>query len=95
MLGTLILGVAAGALTPHAEPKVKMALESILLDDVPAEPIEMRLFAFAVCLVGAAILSMIFAEPHAAPLAIGAAIGIFWPRLLAKWNASKNPDYDS
>ncbi|MBT8413122.1 MAG: hypothetical protein KJO30_02230 [Boseongicola sp.] len=95
MLGTLILGIAAGALAPHAEPKVKIALENILLDDVPAEPIEMRLFAFAVCLVLAAILSMIFAEPHAAPLAVGAAIGIFGPRLMAKWNASKNPDYDS
>lgn len=95
MLGTLILGIAAGALTPYAEPKVKTALENILLDDVPAEPIEMRLFAFAVCLVAAAILSMIFSEPHAAPLAIGAAIGIFGPRVLDKWNASKNPDYDS
>ena len=91
MLGTLILGIAAGALTPYAEPKVKTALENILLDDVPSEPIEMRLFAFAVCLVAAAILSMIFAEPHAAPLAIGAAIGIFGPRVLDKWKASKNP----
>jgi hypothetical protein len=55
----------------------------------------MRLFAFAVCLVAAAILSMIFSEPHAAPLAIGAAIGIFGPRIVDKWNASKNPDYDT
>ena len=95
MLGTLILGIVAGAAAPYAEPKVKTAIENILLDDVPASPIEMRMFAFAVCLVGAALLSMVFGEPHAAPLAIGAAIGIFGPRLVAKWKASRNPDYDS
>ena len=95
MLGTLILGIAAGALAPYAEPKVKTAIEGVLLDDVPATPIEMRMFAFAICLLGAAILAMAFAEPHAAPLALGAAIGIFWPRLQAKWKASRNPDYDS
>ena len=66
MLGTLILGIAAGWGTPYAEPKVKAALENVLLDDVPVEPMEMRLFSFAVCLLGAALLSMIFAEPHAA-----------------------------
>ena len=95
MLGTLILGIAAGWIAPYAESKVKSALQKVLLDDVPVEPIEMRLIAFAVCLVGAAVLSMAFAEPHAAPLAIGAAIGIFAPRLISKWNASKRPDYDS
>jgi len=95
MLGTLILGIAAGAMAPYAEPKVKSAIEKILPSDIPADPIEMRMYAFAVCLIGAAVLSMAFSEPHAAPLAIGAAVGIFGPRLMAKWNASKNPDYDS
>lgn len=95
MLGTLILGLAAGALAPYAEPKVKTALENILLDEIPATPIEMRMFAFAICLVAAAVLAMAFSEPHAAPLAVGAAIGIFGPRLQAKWKASRNPDYDS
>ena len=95
MLGTLILGIAAGWATPYAEPKVKTALESVLLDDVPVEPMEMRLFSFAVCLLGAALLSMIFAEPHAAPLALGAAAGIFGPRLIEKYKATRYPDYDS
>ena len=95
MLGRLILGIAAGWGAPYAEPKVKDALESVLLDDVPIEPTEMRMFTFAVCLVGAAIASMIFADPHAAPLAIGAAVGIFGPRLINKWKTSRNPDYDS
>lgn len=95
MLGTLILGIAAGWGTPYAEPKVKAALENVLLKNVAVDPMEMRLFAFAVCLMGAAILSMIFADPHAAPLALGAAVGIFGPRLIDKWKLSKQPDYDS
>ena len=50
MLGTLILGIAAGWIAPYAEPKVKSALEKVLLDDIPVEPIEMRLIAFeSVC----------------------------------------------
>lgn len=95
MLGTLILGIVAGVLAPYAEPKVASALEGVLLADAPATPAEMRLFSFTACLVGAAILSMAFSEPHAVPLAIGAAIGVFGPRLQAKWKASKSPDYDS
>ena len=95
MFGTLILGIAAGWATPYAEPKVRAALENVVFDDVPIEATEMRLFTFAVSLVCAAILQMIFAEPHAAPLAIGASAGIFGPRLIDKWKASRNPDYDS
>ena len=95
MFGTFLLGIAAGWGAPYAEPKVKAALENVLLDDVPVEPMEMRLFAFAVCLLGAALLSMIFATPHAAPLALGAAVGIFGPKAIDKWKASKAPDYDS
>lgn len=95
MFGTLILGAAAAWAAPYAEPRIKAALDGLLLDDTPVQPKEMALFSFAVCLVGAAVLSMIFAEPHAAPLAIGAAIGVFGPRLIEKWKGAKAPDYDS
>ncbi len=95
MLGTFILGIAAGWITPYAEPNVKSALENILFDGVPVEPVETRLFTFATCLLGAALLSMVFAEPHAGSLAFGAALGVFAPRLIDKWKASRNPDYDS
>lgn len=95
MLGTFILAFAAGWAAPFAEPKVKAALENVLLDDVPVGPVEMRLFSFAVCLLAAALLAMAFATPHAAPLALGAAAGIFGPSMIDKWKASKTPDYDS
>ncbi len=95
MFGTFILGIAAGWGAPYAEARIKAALENILLDDVPIDAAEMRALSFAVCLVGAAILAMIFATPHAAPLAIGAALGVFGPRLIDKWKSSKAPDYDS
>ena len=95
MLGTFILGVVAGAGAPYAEPKIKEFLDGVLLSDAPIQPGEMKLFSLAVCLVGAAILSMIFGDPHAVPLAIGAAVGVFGPRLIDKYKASKAPDYDS
>ena len=95
MFGTLILGIDAGWGAPFAEPKIKSALENVLLDDVPVDPLEMRLISFSVCLLAAALLSMVFAEPHAAPLALGAAIGVFGPRLIEKWKARNHPDYDS
>ncbi len=95
MLGTLILGIAAGWCTPFAEPRIKAALENVLLADVPINATEMRLLSFAVCLVGAAVLAMIFAHPHAAPLAIGGVLGVLGPKLVDKWKASKTPDYDS
>ena len=73
MLATLILAAAAGWLAPKAEETVKGAIESVLLAEAPITPVELRLMSFAVCLVGAAILSMIFGEPHALALAVGAA----------------------
>ena len=95
MLGTFILGIAAGWGAPYAEPRIKAALDGILLDETPVQPMEMRLFSFAICLVGAAVVSMILSEPHAAPLALGAALGVFGPRLVEKYRAAKTPDYDA
>ena len=95
MLATLILAAAAGWLAPRAEDTVKGAIESVLLTEAPITPVELRLVSFAVCLVGAAILSMIFGEPHALTLAIGALLGALAPRLPEKYRRSRNPDYDS
>lgn len=95
MLVTFILGLAAGWGAPYAEPRIKAALDGVLLDDVPVEPKEMALLSFAICLLGAAVLSMILGDPHAAPLALGACAGVFGPRLIEKWKAAKTPDYDS
>lgn len=95
MFGTFILGLAAGWGAPYAEPRIKSALDGILLQDAPVTPKEMSLLSFATCLLGAAILSMIVSEPHAAPLALGAVAGVFGPKLIEKWRASREPDYDS
>lgn len=95
MLGTFILGAAAGWGAPYAEAKIKGLLEGVLLDKSPVPAAEMRIISFAVCLVVAAVLSMLIAEPHAAALALGAAIGVFAPRFLDKSRADRTPDYDS
>jgi len=95
MLATFILGLLAGAGSPYAEPRIKQFLDGVLLSDTPMEPGELKLFSLASCLVGAAILSMIFGESHAVPLALGAAAGVFGPRLIEKYKASRAPDYDS
>lgn len=95
MFVTFILGIAAGWGAPYAEPRIKAALDGILLDDAPVEPVEMRLFSFAICLLGAAVLSMLIGVPHAAPLALGAALGVFGPRLLERYRSTRTPDYDA
>ncbi|MDJ1007228.1 MAG: hypothetical protein QNJ13_05325 [Paracoccaceae bacterium] len=95
MLATLILAAAAGWLAPKAEETVKGMIESVLLAEAPLTAVELRLISFAACLVAAAILSMIFGEPHALTLAVGALLGVLGPRLTAKYRQSRNPDYDS
>ena len=95
MFATFILGILAGAGSPYAEPRIKEFLDGVMLSETPITPGEMKLFALAVCLVAAAILSMIFGEAHAVPLALGAAAGVFGPRLIEKYRASRAPDYDS
>jgi len=93
MLADLILGIAAGAGAPYAEPKIKQALESLLLSDAPITGTELRMVSFALCLVGAAILALIFGESEAFPLAVGAVIGVFGPRIIDRFQDRKTPDY--
>jgi drug/metabolite transporter (DMT)-like permease len=95
MLGTFILGLAAGWGAPFAEPKVSAALGKILRGGSEVGPVELRMITFAACLLGAAILSMILTYPHAFPLAFGAAVGVLVPRLREIWKIARAPDYDS
>lgn len=95
MLATFILGLVAGFFAPNAEPHVKKGIEKVLLTDAPITPMELRMVAFAACVLGAAILSMIFGEPHAVVLAVGALLGVLGPRLQETYRKSRNPDYDS
>ena len=95
MLVTLILGIVTGVVSPLAEPKVKEALEGILLADSPLSDKELTLFSFATCLVIAAILAWLLGNGSALALAIGAALGIFGPRLIDRIKKRGNPDYDN
>lgn len=95
MFVTFILGLAAAWGAPYAEPRIRAALDGVLLDDTPVDPREMALLSFALCLLGAAILSMILGSAHAAPLALGAVAGVFGPRIIARWRGNSAPDYDS
>ncbi|MEL6645254.1 MAG: hypothetical protein AAFQ79_15090 [Pseudomonadota bacterium] len=93
MLATLILGIAAGAGAPYAEEPIKNALESVLLADTPMTAMELRMFSFAILLVGAAILAWIMGNGSGVALAIGAAIGVFGPRIIARVQKRQVPDY--
>lgn len=95
MLADLILGIAAGAGASWAEPKVKQALEGMLLSDAPLTGQELKFASFAVCVVGAALLAHVFGEGEALAVAIGALIGVFGPRIVDMVQRRRNPDYDS
>ncbi|MEL7105547.1 MAG: hypothetical protein AAGM21_06485 [Pseudomonadota bacterium] len=94
MLATFILGLVAGFFAPQAEPHVKKGIEKVLLTDAPVTPLELRMVSFAACVLGAAILSMIFGKPHAVVLAVGALLGVLGPRLQETYRKTRNPDYD-
>jgi hypothetical protein len=93
MFMTFILGLAAGFGSPYAEPHIKKALENVLLADSPMEPRELRMFSFSICLLGAAILSIFFGNSAALALALGAAFGVFGPRVIETIQAKRAPDY--
>lgn len=93
MFADLILGIAAGAGAPYAEPHIRKSLEGMLLADAPLTAMELRLVSFAICLTGAAVLALIFGEGNALPLAIGSLIGIFAPRIIDKIQSRRTPDY--
>ena len=92
MLGTVILGILAGVGAQYAEPHVKKALENVLLSDVPISAIEMRMFSFSICLIGAAVLAWIFGNDSALALVVGAAVGVFGPRAIERYKATRNGD---
>lgn len=92
MLITLVLGIAAGAGASYAEPHLKPALEN-LFSDGPISETDLKLYALALCLVAAAILSWILGNGSAITLTVGGAIGVFGPRLLAMAQKRRAPDY--
>ena len=94
MFATLILGIAAGMLPKHAEPHLKPLLGNVLGAETPISPMELRIFSLVACLVLAALLSHVFGDGSALGLAIGAAIGVIWPRAFALIQGRRAPNYE-
>lgn len=95
MFGTFILGAAAGWLAPYAEPQIKAVLARALPEETAVAPREWAQVSLVVCLLAAAILSMIISNPHAVALALGALAGVAGPKLIDRWRSGTAPDYDS
>ncbi|MEM9342838.1 MAG: hypothetical protein AAGA87_07315 [Pseudomonadota bacterium] len=93
MLITFILGIAAGFGAPYAEPHVKKTLEGVLLAETPMTAVELRMLSFAVCLVVASMLAWILGNGAGFALAVGAALGVFAPRLIGFAQSRRAPDY--
>ncbi len=93
MFVTFILGLAAGAGAPYAEPHLKGAIASVLPASQPPGATELRLYSFAACLVVAAVLAAILGSGSAVALTLGAALGVSGPRLMDRFARRGAPDY--
>jgi hypothetical protein len=80
MIFTFLLGLAAGALTPMAEPHVHRAIESVALTKIQVEHSEMDLVTLVLLLLLASVLS---GGGSSFALLAGALIGVFGKRILA------------
>ena len=93
MLITFILGIAAGFGAPFAEPHVKKLLEGVMLAEAPMTDVELRMLSFAACRVVAALLAWNLGNGSGFALAVGAALGVFGPRLIGLAQSRRAPDY--
>ncbi|MDF0602715.1 hypothetical protein P1J78_18400 [Psychromarinibacter sp. C21-152] len=82
MLITLILGALAAVVAASAEPHVKRALENTMMAEQALSPVDLKIFAFAVTLFVAAILSNIIGNGGAVSLTLGAVAGLIFTRLV-------------
>ncbi len=89
MLINLILGIAAGYAAPFAEDTIRRVIAGTTLADPALDAPEMRQLSFAVCLLGAALLAALAGEGGSIALALGAVLGVFTPRLVARYRARR------
>ncbi len=78
---TFVVAAIAGLATPLAEPYIKTALESLMLDELKIVENEFRAFSFAIMLVLAAILAALGGGGSALGLALGGLVGLFGKRI--------------
>jgi hypothetical protein len=79
MIFTFLLGIAAGALTPVAEPHVHRMIESLALARIEVEKSEIDLVTLVLLLLLAALLS---GGDNSFALLLGALLGLFGKRIL-------------
>ncbi len=78
---TFVIALLAGLATPFAEPHIKTALESLMLDDLKVGESEFRAFSFALMMLAAALLATLGGGGSALALAVGGLLGLFGKRL--------------
>ncbi len=93
MFATLLFGIIAGAGASYAEPHVKKMVDGAGLGGAPITAVELRTLSFALCLLLAAFVALIFGGHSAFGLALGAVIGVFGPRSLDRIQKRREPDY--
>lgn len=94
MIWTLILGITAGWLAPSVDARVKPFLEKNLPGPALSS-VELRAMSLAICLLAAAAVAHLSGHRSGFVLMIGGALGVFGPRLYARFKAHSGPDYDS
>jgi hypothetical protein len=76
-----VLALIAGLATPFAEPHIKTALEKLMLDDLKVEPSEFRTLAYAVMMLGAALVAALGDSGSGIGIALGGLVGLFGKRI--------------
>ncbi len=94
MIWTFILGIAAGWGAGFAEEHLRPLVEKHL-PTPPPTPVEMRSIALTACLFVAAIVAALSDTGGVVALTLGALLGVLGPRLYAKAQEMRAPDYDN
>ena len=82
MFGFLI-AIAAGAATPSIEGPVARPVARLLGRHIEIQDTELRLVAFMIALIAAAIVASVFDTGSALGIVLGGMMGYFGPRLFA------------
>ncbi len=84
MILTFLLGLAAGALVPIAEPRVRAMVEGMAGRKIEIKDSEFDLLTLLILMLIAAVLSTLLTHfGGAISLIIGAGLGVFGKRILA------------
>lgn len=96
MFVTFVLGVLAGWFAKQVEPRTRGVAERVSEGTGPLDAVTSQAFALAVALLIAAFLAAVLVrDPSPVALTLGGCLGVLGPRLQARWQARKAPDYDS